>query len=1152
MPTRHTHINQQHSGGNMKNRGKNKRWGHFRKPALVFLLVFLFVSFTALTITALADTPALNSDSSEDVPANTTALENDSTQDEAIEPVSSSSDLAEPPPNNAPASTENAGFDADPEDPPSSSPSSSREEPSNDSSGSSRAESTSGSPNIPEEEPGSSSIDESEDDSSSSLSEEDDSEDNSPRGFPAGVYKEGDYINPEGTVRYYCWDNGEAAIMQTANLSGHFTVPATIDAYDKTYKVVAIYQYDAGSGRMRGAFQGQGITGLSFESGSELRYICESAFSACYGLGGKTIVLPDTVTYVGAEAFAMFENVYGGIARLVHPRLAEVTGHLPNLVADTKLPVPDEAATYESIVDSTRQNTLLHKAASWTDTNLTEAEIRIDFGKSPNYNAAMDIIIVLDYSGSMLNSTDFIGKGGLAYTYPRSFLTDDVVSGIADIILNSSDKGYNNRLGLVAFGGASNELWHADFMTSSADVEQALFDHPLTLTNHTNYNAGLQGAIEMINRRQDTSRKPIIIFLSDGTPFNGTPGQENRVDGYYQAQTLRSMKAKVFPISIFIDPTDYMTQISHNGSTAYDASDPADFERVFLQVLEDAISEPNPLDTILEDVLGDDFELLSGTPSSDVTISKDGGTVTLTDGKLRWDLTGCASDTVHTIKIKVKVKAGTELTASGILPTNTFLGATDGSITTSTQPQLGRYLVSHAFENGAGPDIPLPQEVIDLLPSVKGGYREGETVSPTDPSVSALILNNGDVWEFLGWDSISETIDAADVLFTGYWRIKPLEISFTKIDMYGVGIPGVEFELYFWQGSTPPGSDDRIVSRDVSTGNVENGKWRKINTAPILSGADGKVQFIFPHPGLFQLVESKTAPGFAKPQVQWQFTISQRNTLYAVETIPKHEDVYVIDHFINTPKDGADNWTLTNHKQRELVIYKVSMPHPSNGQTVPEGLDGAILDLYFWTGPGEPTDTDFVTYDTVVQGLWVLVDTVITENGGEARFVIPTDDGWFYQMMEWESPVNFNLPTGQWRISFTADGEIDYSAIKSIPGDAGVMPPLLEVQADGPFKDKLALTNAPIYTLPMMGGHGKWPIILTGMVFLASGFTLMFMLWARQQPQPVITGKLKDSHHEFYAAGPPWRGKRSRTRPKALHTGAQQARKTVYHRQDDP
>ena len=525
----------------------------------------------------------------------------------------------------------------------------------------------------------------------------------------------------------------------------------------------------------------------------------------------------------------------------------------------------------------------------------------------------------------------------------------------------------------------------------------------------------------------------------------------------------------------------------------------------------------------------------------------------MTNGKLLWDLTGCASDTVHTIRIKVRVKQGTELTASGLLPTNTSLGATDGSMTTTTQPALGRYLVRHAFEHGAGPDIPLPQEVIDLLPPIKGGYRDGDTVSPTEPADTALILGNGDVWEFLGWDSVSETIDAADVKFTGFWRLKPLEISFTKIDMYGAGIAGVEFELYYWQGAAPPAGDDRIVNRDISTGNIENGKWRKINTAPILSAGDGNVQIAFPHPGFFQLVESKTVPGFARPQVQWQFTISQRNTLIVVETIPKHDYVYVVDHFLNTPQGGVDHWTLTNHKERELVIYKVSNPQPGNGQTVPEGLDGAILDLYFWTGPGEPTDTDFVTYDSVVQGLWALVDTVTTENGGEARFTIPTDAGWYYQIMEWESPSNFNLPTGQWRISFTADGEIDYSTIKGIPGDSGVMPPLLEVPADGPFKDKLTMTNAPIYTLPMMGGHGKGPIILTGMVYLAAGFALMFLLWVKQQRQAQpTTGKNGRKSHIFHNTGPPWRGKSPRSRPKTKSTDTGKTSKSVYHRQNDP
>lgn len=882
------------------------------------------------------------------------------------------------------------------------------------------------------------------------------------------------YVNGQITINgviYQCNTNGEATILNGKSATGDFIVPKEIPGLgNENYLVTRIEGYTA-EGIYKGAFQGGKITGLSFEDGSSLKYIGDHAFSACYGLTGKSVQIPDSVTYIGKEAFYLFYEDTG-LGELRHPQRVQVIGELPALSNDETLSVPPEATAYESYVDSSQDNVTLHKSSSWTNNDLTEAEIRIDYGKLPTKNAKMDFVFVLDQSNSMLDITQATDENGNTYEYPRSLFTNDIVYGISKILLDNAPAGYDNRVALTAFGTSDYgiPLWNLDFTDSSTTVQEALFTNPTSLANNTNYNAGLQGAIDLITNREDKSRTPVVIFLSDGLPTSGNNGTS-------QAQQLRNMGAKVYPLAIYTKPNSSLINISHDKATAYDASDTESFRSIIVHVMEEIIEQDDSLDINLEDVISEYFELATGT-NADIIVPEGSGTVTLNGDSLIWDLSGMELNKVHNIKIKVKLKSGSELSSTGTLPTNTSLAATDGSISATAQPQLSRYLVHHAFRNGTNPDQPLPPEIIALLPGSKGGYRTQAKVLPTDLSSLEVITSDGDRWIFEGWDSESATIALDDITFTGVWINTATSFSFTKTDEAGIGISGVAFELYQWNGESLPTDADSYITES----NTSETKWVKTNLDSIVSGSSGEVVLNFQKPGLYQLIEVIPPTDYYAPDSQWRITIDQNGNLTDIVTIKKDDTSVNIVDFEKTINQGIDTWSLKNYRKTEFSFRKISSIYNMDEPSTVVTLDGAEFELYLWKGAAPPSDTDLVTADTIQQGLWLLVDTSISKEGGKVNFTIPAGSSFHYQLVEKNAPKHYYLPAGQWRIIFAGNGDV--SSILEIPGEDGVKPPAIKKMEDGQFAGQMVLANVPIYELPTMGGTGKRFFLITGMVLI--------------------------------------------------------------------
>lgn len=619
----------------------------------------------------------------------------------------------------------------------------------------------------------------------------------------------------------------------------------------------------------------KGITGLEFGERSRLKTIGQTAFRACTGLGGKRVILPDSLRNVGNEAFLLWSGPL--LERLEHKTVIEMNGSLPNL--DRQPPVlPEEAQEYESFVDSSNQSALLHKAAKWLDEDRTRAEIRIDYGTSFDRQANLDVIFVLDNSSSMLIPAEAIGPDQEKYNYPRSFYTNDVVIGATKMLLENSSLGYNNRVALTAFGTADEPLYTTDYFTNATDVKEFLYNNPTIKNNVTNYSGGLNGALDIINDNSAVGRQPVVIFVSDGYPEDGTGNTPSEnFYGLSQAQTLRNQGYRVYPISIFDDSGDSqrlnnLKNISYDGKTAYLAEDSSSFQQVMEDVLEDVVNAAVPLDVKIEDVLSREFGLVDGVNS--ISISDNGGTATIDGKKVLWDLTGCEEGKVHTLKLEVKIEPGTELTKSGILPTNDSLRAEDDSITSNRQPELDRYLAHHEFENETFPGKALPEEVTTLLPGSKGGFADKQTISATEITNTSVKTSDGQWWEFIGWDQEDKQIDGGDVTFVGKWKYVGYDLSFIKMTTEKRALAGVEFSLYKWTGQGSPQNNDLATTESIA-----QGKWTLLDVQT--SQENGRVDFRVPYEkdAYYQLAETKTPARYRQPTGQWRFTFDENGRI---------------------------------------------------------------------------------------------------------------------------------------------------------------------------------------------------------------------------------------------------------------------------------
>ena len=337
------------------------------------------------------------------------------------------------------------------------------------------------------------------------------------------------------------------------------------------------------------------------------------------------------------------------------------------------------------------------------------------------------------------------------------------------------------------------------------------------------------------------------------------------------------------------------------------------------------------------------------------------------------------------------------------------------------------------------------------------------------------------------------------------WELIGPTLTFTKTDAEGQPLPGAAFDLYWWSGGAAPGDTQQYVTPQ----NIGNGQWEKQNESPILSDANGLVEVLFPQTGLFQLVETTVATGYYTPHVQWRFTAdadANPQTLSDPVTVPQSDAEAVVIHFTSTGSGDAKTWFLVNYRKTEFHFLKVSVAGAADTeQPGPVALQGAKFDIYLWKGSSPPTGSDaLVTASSTAPNKWMLFAQSVSEADGRVHFALAMVPGWIYQLVENEAAPNYKTPTGQWRLSFAADGSIDTGAITAVAGLDGQLPPAFQIVPDGAWQGELALYNVPVYLLPQLGGIGKPPYIAAGLALV--GGALAAGIVARRRKRRRRTG----------------------------------------------
>ncbi len=662
----------------------------------------------------------------------------------------------------------------------------------------------------------------------------------------------------------------KAVLLGNISLEGVITIPEEVNYGGDTYSVTEIAD-DAFSANNAA---NQKITGFVFENKKNLlETIGASAF---YGHKNYTGALdvPHSVKTLGLEAYRD-----AGFTSLTHKKVAGLQDGIsyPSL-AGVRPALRDEAELreegYESIVDSSEGNISLRKSAKWTNENLTEAEILIEYGENEQLVSNLDFVFVMDYSSSMLTPAAATGiSDHQQYSYPRSFYMEDLVRDTAEAILGDETGQSSNRVGLVAFGGVNGAahdmgslLWTTGFTQNLQDIDTTLTGHPLIDDNVTDYTAGMKGAAQLIEERDQQvdseykNRKTVIFFLSDGMPL---PESAN---GIAEAKQLKGMGVEILPIAMYTSQNSSLQALSSSGAV-YDAGDTAKFEEAVEQALLEAAENAVIANTEVVDVLSEHFVFQNGN-DADAAVSAGGGIASVSSGQAVWNLSGCSTGTVHTLTLKIRLADGTEMEKAGALPTNKSLETTGNGIITKSQPELERYLINYQFVSETDPEAQLPEAVMAQLPQTEGGFRDAAKVYPQAVTEKQVTAENGEVWVFRGWDQDEVTINKGNVLYTGKWARPQVSFEFIKVDGSGGGAPlgGAGFTLYECRLKNDPGH----THTELATGNAQD-CWQEKLTG--VSAADtGQVRFDGLDIGQYMLVETKTKEGYTLPHGQWLIT----------------------------------------------------------------------------------------------------------------------------------------------------------------------------------------------------------------------------------------------------------------------------------------
>lgn len=147
-----------------------------------------------------------------------------------------------------------------------------------------------------------------------------------------------------------------------------------------------------------------------------------------------------------------------------------------------------------------------------------EEEYTLHLGVSGK-NQALDVLLIIDRSGSMDNAVDGYGSPTRIATLKKVLADNN--TGFVDRIMDSTD--HNSRFAVVTYGDYGERV--LNWSDQAASIKNAvkgitiLHDYYGNGTvEGTNYEDGLWVGKEVLGERGNSDRVPVVIFLSDGIP----------------------------------------------------------------------------------------------------------------------------------------------------------------------------------------------------------------------------------------------------------------------------------------------------------------------------------------------------------------------------------------------------------------------------------------------------------------------------------------------------------------------------------------------------------------------------------------------------------------------------------------------------------
>lgn len=275
------------------------------------------------------------------------------------------------------------------------------------------------------------------------------------------------------------------------------------------------------------------------------------------------------------------------------------------------------------------------KGNSFDTTGIGDVELSV---KGVPVKKGVDVVLVLDVSGSMKNNSKLINAKTSAKTFVNSVLGD-----------NADGTTSNNRLALVTFSGDESQ----SSSTSGNEIKYSLKNSKsktsiintiegLTSKSGTDYDYAFEATNQILNSVDDNDRQKFVVFMTDGAPssFTNTSGTKyswydyryesdfaNAVmkTPYLQGAETAKTKAKVYSIAFGLgsDPgngfttsqaTTILQNISSGDNYFVNASNATELQAAFDSIAGD-IKKAGKNATV-NDVIGQKFELSYKYPIS--------------------------------------------------------------------------------------------------------------------------------------------------------------------------------------------------------------------------------------------------------------------------------------------------------------------------------------------------------------------------------------------------------------------------------------------------------------------------------------------------------------------------------------------------------